>query len=259
MCELLAVSSRRPVRITKSLCVFARRGGLDGPHADGWGIVFHEDGDARLIKEPVCAWSSPWVRLLQRQGPSSRTFLAHIRQATQGGRSLANTQPFVRELGGRAHFFAHNGNLASRWVPPPGRFRPVGDTDSERAFCALLNDLEVLWAASPGVPPLAPRWRAVQRFAQTIRAEGPSNFIYCDGATLFAHGDRRRRDGETEPREPGLFALRHHPVGEYRQRGAVLIASEPLTGEPWLPLESGRVFALERGRFLQAGRQNAAA
>ena len=34
--------------------------------------------------------------------------------------------------------FAHNGQLAD-FEPPKGIYRPVGDTDSERAFCDLLN------------------------------------------------------------------------------------------------------------------------
>jgi predicted glutamine amidotransferase len=55
---------------------------------------------------------------------------------------MKNCQPFVRELGGRVHVFAHNGDLdigALRAKLPLGGFRPVGDTDSEYAFCALLG------------------------------------------------------------------------------------------------------------------------
>ena len=38
--------------------------------------------------------------------------------------------------------FAHNGQLAD-FEPPKGIYRPVGDTDSERAFCDLLNRIRL--------------------------------------------------------------------------------------------------------------------
>ena len=70
-----------------------------------------------------------------------------------GARVYRNTQPFIRELGGRMHLFAHNG-----WLPPylrqgrlrnPSRpFNPVGDTDSEEAFCDLLAKDDVCLARS---------------------------------------------------------------------------------------------------------------
>ena len=37
--------------------------------------------------------------------------ISHIRHAARGSLSLANTQPFTRELAGRSHVFAHNGDL----------------------------------------------------------------------------------------------------------------------------------------------------
>ena len=59
---------------------------------------------------------------------------------------MKNCQPFARELGGRMHVFAHNGDLdAGRLGAPRGSFRPVGDTDSERAFCVLLERLTAIW------------------------------------------------------------------------------------------------------------------
>lgn len=254
MCELLAVSRRAPVRITDSLREFSRRGGLEGPHGDGWGIAYHDDGDARVIREPECAWDSPWVRLIERQGLRSDTILAHIRQATQGARCLKNTQPFTRELGGRVHVFAHNGDLGDLRPPTRGRFRPIGDTDSERAFCGLLDDLEPLWTEADDVPSLAGRLARVQRFAAMIRALGPSNFVYSDGDVLFVHGDRRRRDGETRFRTPGLYA-RWTEDGE----GSIWVASEPLSGSGWAGLPSGVVHALDRGRMLRAPARSAAA
>jgi predicted glutamine amidotransferase len=48
---------------------------------------------------------------------------------------LRNTQPFARELGGRTHFFAHNGMLPG--IEDDGRFetrrfRRIGDPTRSR-------------------------------------------------------------------------------------------------------------------------------
>lgn len=264
MCELLAVSSSRASGIHVSLREFARHGGLSAPNRDGWGIACYDAGEAHVFREAAPACSSPLLHFLEARDLASDLFVCHIRQATQGGRALRNTQPYSRELGGRMHVFAHNGHLqAGDGVLPTGRFRPVGETDSERSFCHLLYELEDLWLDAGGIPPLAARFEIVCRFAALARALGPANFVYCDGEALFAHGDVRRHDGEARPRAPGLYALWRNffaesqgpaPLGldvEPEQR-AVLVASEPLGREGWIPLGRGEVIAVRGGQLAAA-------
>ena len=147
MCELLAISSRVPTRLTISLEALAARGGPHYSTRDGWGAAFYQGRDATVFREPAPASDSPLLRLLQTQGPTTQLAISHIRHATHGAITLANTQPFVRELGGRTHVFAHNGHLPgitqdARFAL--GRFQPVGDTDSEHAFCVLMDRLAAL-------------------------------------------------------------------------------------------------------------------
>ncbi len=148
VCELLAISARFPTTIHLSLAVLARHGGDADPHRDGWGVAYLQDGDALVLREPDAASTSALLACAKHTVLRSSTVIAHIRRATQGPRMLRNTQPFARELGGRQHVFAHNGML-------PGieddarfsarRFRRIGDTDSEHAFCALLDRIAPLW------------------------------------------------------------------------------------------------------------------
>ncbi|MFQ5353051.1 MAG: class II glutamine amidotransferase, partial [Candidatus Binatia bacterium] len=192
MCELFAMSSRIPADVTFSLHEFARHGGATGPHEDGWGIAFYEDGDAQLFREPAAAADSALVRFIEKSPPGSDLVISHIRRAVRGSRVLKNTQPFARELGGRVHLFAHNGMLDAVEDSPDltlGEFRPVGVTDSEYAFCTLLEMLRELW--STGEPSLDERLAVVGDFAARIRPLGPANFIYCDGTAIFVHGHRR--------------------------------------------------------------------
>lgn len=52
---------------------------------------------------------SDWVRIVADHDLSSRIVVSHIRKATMGDRAHRNTQPFIRELSGSVHLFAHNG------------------------------------------------------------------------------------------------------------------------------------------------------
>jgi len=298
MCELFAVSSRYPAEVRFCLDEFARHGGLTAPHRDGWGVAYYaEDGAVRLYKEPEPASRSDWVRFIEQHHLRSTAVLSHIRRATQGPPGLKNTQPFHRELGGRFHVFAHNGDLPGLEALPElglGFHRPVGDTDSEYAFCALLSQLHGLWSSAVDPPALEKRFAVVTRFARTLGRLGMANFIYADGDAVFAHGNMRQERQSAEPRPPGLrrFAetssrssLSPRPADWLRPAGApglfvldrdcatsgsefcaqglqissgpdrqemTLVASVPLTSEPWRPLGEGEVLALYGGRVAES-------
>ena len=268
MCELFAMSARQATTVSMSLEEFSRHGGLSGPHKDGWGIAWYDDRDIRLVKERDPAASSACVRFIETNPFSSSLVLSHIRKATLGPVATRNCQPFARELGGAWHTFAHNGDLKGiagerRFVTE--RFRPVGETDSEQAFCALLDALQPLWSSGE-VPPIAQRRTIVERFAADLRELGPANFLYCDGDALFAHGHRRHQiDGSIAP--PGLWRLgRHCPAGgelsadglrivaDKGEQEVLLVASVPLTAENWLALGEGEVVVARQGRVVESER-----
>lgn len=263
MCELLAMSARFPTTIHLSLDELARHGGGTGPHRDGWGIGFVQDGDALVVREPDAANQSRWVAFLHDHDVRSAMVLAHVRRATQGHRALRNTQPFERELGGRTHLFVHNGML-------PGieddrrfgsrRFRRIGDTDSEQAFCALLERLARRW--EDGLPSVEDRLAEIVPFAAELRSLGPANFLYSDGDAIFAHAHRRRHD-DGEIRPPGLHVLCRScsagadgvplqgiNIAREERQDVALLASVPLSGERWQPLAEGEIVVLREGRVL---------
>lgn len=266
MCELFAMSARLPTNVHLSLDELARHGGGTGPHRDGWGVAFGQQGDALVMREADAANDSACLAFLKRQQISSGMVVAHIRKATQGPRLLRNTQPFTRELGGVMHIFAHNGmfpGIESDPRFPVRRFRPIGDTDSEHAFCALLERISALW--SDGLPSLDERLRVIATFAAELRTVGPANFIYADGDAIFAHGHRRRNAaGELAP--PGLHVLCRscQPGSDGREldfagvsiphdaeQHVALLATVPLTSEPWDALAEGELVVLREGRLLR--------
>jgi glutamine amidotransferase len=263
MCELLAMSARFPTTIHLSLDELARHGGGTGPHRDGWGIGFVQDGDALVVREPDAASRSTWVPFLKQNDLRSGIVLAHIRRATQGRRALRNTQPFARELGGRTHLFVHNGML-------PGiegdrrfgshRFHHIGDTDSEQAFCALLERLARRW--EDGVPSIEERLAEIVPFAAELRTLGPANFLYTDGDAVFAHAHQRRHD-DGVIRAPGLHVLCRSctagadgvplaglDIAHDERQEVALLASVPLSAERWEPLAEGEIVVLREGRVI---------
>ena len=269
MCELFAMSSRHPANVRFSLEEFSRHGGLAGPHKDGWGIAWYEGADVRLVKEPSAASDSACLGFIQDHPFRSTTVVGHVRKATQGRLTLANTQPFTRELGGQVHVFAHNGDLDSvnlRNSFHLGAYHPVGETDSEYAFCALLERLSRHWREPKQAPPVAMRLALVSEFAAGLRALGPANFLYADGDALFVHGHKRTHaDGIRPPglhvlcrtcaAESGAFAaegLSIEPVATAQE--VVIAASVPLTaGEPWRALADGEIVVVRGGRIVQPG------
>ena len=267
MCELFCLSSRLPTRTTFSLRTFAGHGARGGTSVDGWGIAAYDaDGaDVRLYKEPEPAADSDWLAFIEGRRLASRLLVSHIRHATRGAVSFVNTQPFVRELGGRRHVFAHNGMLdgiIGRRKAAPLRFHPIGATDSELAFCLLLERLVPLWRAGT-VPALVDRFDIVARFAAEMREFGPANFLYADGDALFAHGHRRMQADRTIA-PPGLWSLQRQcavdadglPQAGVRvethgeDQRIVLLASVPLSSEGWRALAEGEVIAVKDGEVM---------
>ena len=133
----------------------------------------------RCFVDAQSARNSPVAEMVRRYPIKSDNVIAHIRKATQGRVALENTHPFVRELWGRYWVFAHNGDL-QRFAPRlHAAFRPVGDTDSERAFCWLLQELNKSHASMPGIEELT---RTLGELVPRIAAHG----------TLQLHAQQRR-------------------------------------------------------------------
>ena len=173
-----------PTDITFSFSGFALRGGAKGPHADGWGLALYDGRAARTFLEPYPACTSPLASFVRTTPIKTLLAIAHVRKKTRGEVSLANTHPFVRELWGRHWTFAHNGTVTGARKLPLGRFHPIGNTDSEHAFCALL---EMLRRRFPGYPKRRRElWTAIAEMTGKIGRTGTFNFLLGDGEHLFA-------------------------------------------------------------------------
>ncbi|ENM3750467.1 class II glutamine amidotransferase [Vibrio cholerae] len=247
MCELLGMSANVPTDICFSFTGLMQRGGKTGPHRDGWGIAFYEGKGFRTFKDPNPSSQSKIAELVQQYPIKSRAVISHIRQANRGGVNLENTHPFTRELWGQYWTFAHNGQLTGYQNLVTGRHRPVGETDSELAFCWLLNQMEQRYPEGPQDWPEMLRYVAL--CCDELRALGVFNMLLSNGEYVMAYCTNHLY-WITRRAPFGRAALLDEDVEINFQEETTpndvvsVIATQPLTGnETWQRMKPGQ-FAL---------------
>jgi predicted glutamine amidotransferase len=247
MCQLLGMNCNVPKDIIFSFSGFAQRA---CEHADGFGIAFFEGRGVRCFVDAQAANASPVADLIKAYPIRSTDVVAHIRKATVGRVALENCHPFTRELWGRYWVFAHNGDLKDYHPRLHATFKPVGDTDSERAFCWLMQEMAKSHASLPSPEELT---RTLKELVTHVSAFGTFNFLLSNGEALWAHGTTKlhyvvRDRSLPQPRlQDADMTVDFSPLTQGEDRVA-LIATEPLTtNETWVPFEPGQLIAFVDG------------
>jgi glutamine amidotransferase len=245
MCQLLGMNSHLPASLTLSFTGFSQRGGCTDHHADGWGIAFFESDDmtpgkgVRHFVDKESAATSPIAQMLRSYPIKSHNVVAHVRKATVGEVRLENSHPVVRELWGRYWVFAHNGDLKDFHPSLHGAFKPVGDTDSELAFCWLLQELN---KSHFGVPSVEELTHTLRELVPRIAKHGTFNFLLSNGQALWAHASTKLH-----------YVLRQHPFTQVQLKDEdlsvdlaelngpedrlAIVVTEPLTtNEDWVAM-----------------------
>ncbi|MCW8907732.1 MAG: class II glutamine amidotransferase [Sedimenticola sp.] len=250
MCQLLGMNCNVPTDICFSFEGFARRGGDTDEHSDGWGIAFFEGKGCRTFMDVQPSAESVVSELVRHYPIRSMNVIAHIRKASVGEVKLENTHPFVRELWGEYWVFAHNGDLFGYDPPLNGRYRAVGTTDSERAFCTILQRLSDAFDERPTMQAIC---NLVHEQAQRIGEEGSFNFLLSNGDILVARCSTDL-----------YYLVRQHPFDKAQLKDldvtvdfnqvttpndrVAVIATEPLTrNERWTRIEPGQCLVFRNG------------
>jgi len=241
-----------PTDIVFSFTGFALRGGKTGPHADGWGLALYEGRFARSFLEPKPACQSVLADFIRQHPMKTLLAVAHVRKKTRGPSSLENTHPFKRVLWGRHWVFAHNGTLPRIKSRRLRSEQPIGQTDSEHAFCWMIERLRE--AFPRGYPrDVRPLWQAVADLGAELGAEGKFNFLLADGRHLYARCGtklcyivRKAPFGRATLRDAEL-AIDFRDFTTATDRVAV-VATEPLTrDETWHQGTPGTMWVFDRG------------
>jgi len=252
MCELLALSANTPTDMTFSFRGLVRRGGVTGDHVDGWGLAsFDPDGHRlRMFREEAAAAFSPVAADVSNLALKAHCSIAHIRKATQGTVSIENCHPFHRRWHGFDWVFAHNGDLRHGEIPTSTRFSPLGSTDSELAFCWIMDEL-----ASSGVDTRDKDgiFAILIRCANTLASGGIFNCLFSNGHWLFVYGGTklhmltRRAPFTTATLADDDVRVDFSQVTTPNDVVTV-VSTEPLTtDEPWRALKSSEALLLVHG------------
>jgi transglutaminase-like putative cysteine protease/predicted glutamine amidotransferase len=231
---------------------------------DGWGIGYYPDGEpcAPVLKEPAPRSGSIRSQIVRAWDHlESSLFVLHIRRATWGQPSDANTQPFQRTHGGREWLFAHAGSLSRRLdLDRSVRFEPVGSTDSERVFCHLLDKIAATGSRSLSEVPM----EQLHGWLRDLNAWGTLNVTLTDGHDLVVYADGASKGGlqmwELRPPYGSIVFGDDDVQVDLTRRGiksrkGILVSSDPLAGDEgvhtaWERLLPGELVRIRQGAIL---------
>jgi predicted glutamine amidotransferase len=241
MCRLLGLTAGA-ARITATFWL------LDAPdslvaeshrNTDGSGIGFFDEAGAPVLdKQPEPAFADKEFTHEAKRA-HSQTFIAHVRWATAGGRTVQNTHPFA--MAGR--IMAHNGGFGEtgRLDEQLGEYRSLvhGDTDSERYFALITQQTDVHGGDVGAGITAAAQWIAANLPVTALNA------IVATPGELWAlrYPDQHalhilQRPAATQLHLRSSMSKVHVPAPE----AAVVIASEEMDGEDgWRMLAPGEL------------------
>jgi len=230
MCQLLGLSANEPVDIEFSLMEFKYRA---KSNYHGWGFGLLDGNNWKIIKEP----SSLDDENINEENFKfkSKIIIGHIRLKSCGGKIHQNTHPFQINN----WIFAHNGTVSRIKTWPLEKYKPAGDSDSEYAFCHLLEKITLDVSEVNTI---------IKEEAAKIEVLGKFNCLMSDGERLYAYGDNSLY--YVQRKSPFGFATLkdvHYKINlaEVKKPGEVvtIVATEPLTSdEKWIRIEGLKIF-----------------
>jgi predicted glutamine amidotransferase len=221
MCRMLGCVSQDRTSLRHELLdaerALLRQDGGVAPEA--WGVTAYPHGDG---EQPDCIRCPDGTSNgVDAAGKRGRILMAHVRGATQGDLTDANTHPFC--LGEYA--FCHSGDLSHHesLLGLPDGTGPLGQTDSERLFHRVLREMD------PSPDKVVDGLRRAMAAAATCGPLTALNFLFADGEHLYA------------------YRLGAYELHWLSREGQVLVASERVTDETWHDVRQDVLLVLSPG------------
>jgi predicted glutamine amidotransferase len=257
MCRLFGMSGgSEPVRATFWL-LQASDSLSDQSHRepDGSGIGYFDEADRPIVsKQPLAAFEDRQFAEEAKQ-VQARTFVAHVRFASTGALTVANTHPFEQD----GRLFAHNGVIEGlpaleSELGHDGMAPVHGETDSERWFALITREIRRAGGDVAAGITSATQWLAANLPVLS------ANFILIEADQLWALRYPGAHELHVLEREAGggqgsgpaplvhRSSTGHIRVAsdELAQRPAVVVATEPMDDDPgWRELGSGQLLHVD--------------
>jgi predicted glutamine amidotransferase len=259
MCRLFACIAKEPVNMNFSF--------FEAPYPfkdliktnqHGWGIGWYDGkGSAKVFKEGikkvrnnVDKYNFSVVKSVE-----SKIILSHVRDAIWGDLSTRNNQPVKY----RKWLFAHNGDVdrdqLQKMLEPKMKKQLKTDTDSESYFFNIMQRVKKGQQV----------WEAVSDVTAEIMEKDATamNFVMSDGENIYAYRNYKKyvknrirkhtlyyliRDISKKSELKHASARTHQLMYSEHilKKRAVLICSERLTDEEWVPIKKGQLIQVDK-------------
>ncbi len=235
---------------------------VHGRHAFGWGLGWYPGGrqSAMVAKDPAARGKQVLADAFADWSSfRSSVFFCKVLGAGQNY-THTEAQPFSRSFAGRDWLFMHNGDLDKQELDKlHGKSRrllePLGQTDSELAFCHLLARIREGDARK--LADVAPQ--ALLSWFQSLDALGSADMCLSDGLTLIAfHGSqspkrlyysRIQPPDNQGPQQSGAVQVSlSDPRDTYRT--AFMVSTAEFSTGSWQPMQPGQMIVVRRGAIV---------
>lgn len=241
---------------------FKFSGAEGGAHTLSWGLGWYPDDrqSAAVVKDPSARTGRILTDAITDWSNFRSTIFFGKVQGAGAGYSQADTQPFSRSFAGRDWLYLHYGDLdRSALAELHGRqkrlLEPLGQTDSELAFCDLLARMQESGARrlSEIDPVVLHGW--FLRFDGL----GSANMCLADGQSIACfYGSRSPKPLyfsrlqppdrlETYDGEIIRLAIAD-PRDAYRT--AFVVTSSPFSAGEWFAMQPGQLIIVNRGAMV---------
>jgi len=228
----------------------------------GWGLGWYpEDNQSAMVTKDTSAYDTQILMgaIIEWANFRSTSFFCKILSAKEGY-SHAETQPFSRSFAGRDWLFTHNGYLDKRELEKlhadKSRFlEPLGQTDSELAFCNLLA--KVAESSARKISDIDPQ--ILHSWFQRFDALGSSDMYFTDGSSMvFFQGSQSpkqlRYSRIQPPKNQDLYTADvakiklTDPRDTYRT--AFVMSSAPFSTGDWTLMYPGQMLIVRQGAIV---------
>ena len=234
MCELLGITSNRPIDATPILDTFYQHS-KDHPH--GWGLAVFFRGGVSVEKEPERAIDSRYLRSRLNRGVECGALFAHIRYATVGRIESANCHPFVwDDRSGRTWTLVHNGTLFESGPTSAFLRRQEGSTDSERLLLYIVSRMDNAQTEYGASPDAERRFHIMDDIIQEMAPGNKLNLMVCDGKYQYFHTNCTGTLYQWQDGEKTIFAT-----------------APTFFHEGWVPAERNRLLIYQQGDLVWKG------
>lgn len=212
MCELLGFSSEKAVDVRTYLKAFYQH---SAHHPHGWGLMREGGRNREIIKEPLCAAESSILSDIIAGTAPQKNAMAHIRLATVGSIKMENCHPYSgTDHAGRSWTLIHNGTIYSSKKLTGYLNTQSGDTDSERVFLYLLDEINKAQAEHPLTE--AERFRVVEQVVISLAKRNKLNLIIFDGELMYVHKNMNDTLYYKQANHSVLFSTKPLDHGEWK-------------------------------------------